>query len=394
MLPTHVYVHVPFCARRCTYCDFAIAVRRTVPRAEYLTALGVELDRWATSRGDLRAVAAHATASDGSERANGTWTASTLYLGGGTPSRLGGDGAAELLQSVRQRMVLAPDAEITIEANPEDVDRTVARAWREAGVTRVSLGVQSFDDAVLRWMHRTHDARGAHAAVEALRAEGLDNISLDLIFALPAGMERHWRRDLEAAIALRPAHLSIYGLTLEPATPLGRWRDRGLVSEAPEESYEREFLAAHDALCGAGFEHYEISNYARPGMRSRHNASYWEGAPYAGLGPSAHAFDGTRRAWNASSYTEWRRRLLGGQTAVGGVEELGTGERRLEEVYLGLRTVRGVRITAAMHELVDRWSAAGWAVVKGEHLTLTAAGWLRLDAFVDLLTEPGSHFYV
>jgi oxygen-independent coproporphyrinogen-3 oxidase len=197
----------------------------------------------------------------------------TLYLGGGTPSRLGGEGVARLVELVRQRRPLASDVELTIEANPEDVTRESAERWRAAGVNRLSLGAQSFDDDVLAWMHRTHRGDAVISAVTAAREAGIADVSLDLIFALPDPLGRDWARDLERAIALEPTHVSLYGLTVEPRTPLGRWTARGSVAEAPEERYESELLLAHERLTAADFEHYEVSNYAKPGRRARHNSS-------------------------------------------------------------------------------------------------------------------------
>jgi oxygen-independent coproporphyrinogen-3 oxidase len=258
MPPRHLYIHVPFCARRCSYCDFSIAVRSTTPVEEYITALGRELDGL---RGDLE-----------------TATLETLYLGGGTPSRLGGLGIRDLLTSVRNSATIARDAEITIEANPDDVNDMAAAHWVAAGVNRVSLGSQSFDDAALKWMHRTHDSSQIDRAVRTLRRAGIENISLDLIFALPANLNRSWESDLVRALDLEPAHLSLYGLTVEARTPIARWADRGATVQGSEETYEDEFLTAHETMTAAGFDHYEVSNFARPGFFSRHNSAYWTSA--------------------------------------------------------------------------------------------------------------------
>jgi oxygen-independent coproporphyrinogen-3 oxidase len=363
----HVYIHVPFCARRCVYCDFAIAVRRHVPVDEYVESVERELTVRFPDRDP--------------------WQLETLYLGGGTPSRLGGAGVARLLELLHTRLSLAPDAEVTLEANPEDVTTEATRAWRSAGVTRLSLGAQSFDDAVLRWMHRTHDARTIRVAVEHAHAGGIDDISLDLIFALPREIERSWESDLAAALALQPKHLSLYGLTTEPATPLGRWRDRGIVTEAPDESYEREFLYADQVMSDAGFEHYEVSNFGRPGHRARHNSMYWRGVPYAGLGPGAHEFDGSTRRWNVDPYVEWQRRLADQVDPIGGDELLDQESRAAEAVYLGLRTSDGLRLTGAELVRTQAWVDAGWgAITDTDRLTLTPLGWLRLDSLAADLT--------
>jgi putative oxygen-independent coproporphyrinogen III oxidase len=373
MHPRHLYVHVPFCARRCSYCDFSIAVRSAVPEREYAAAIGCELA--------LRFPHGE------------PWELETLYLGGGTPTKLGGGGVARLLDTLRERVTLAPGAEVTIEANPEDLSSEAARAWRAAGVNRVSLGAQSFDDRVLAWMHRTHDAAAIARAVGAARDAGFGDLSLDLIFAVPDCLERDWDRDLASAVALEPTHLSLYGLTVEPATPLGRWFERGLVSEAPEERYEREFLAAHDVLSAAGLAHYEVSNHARAGYEARHNSSYWRRVPYAGLGPSAHEFDGDARRWNVSSYAAWMARLAERQDPMADREAISAESRLLEEVYLGLRTVRGLQLLPGEIDGLQSWLAQGWAVVEPpEMLRLTPAGWLRMDTLTKLLTDLRSRY--
>lgn len=362
-----MYVHVPFCARRCSYCDFAIAVRRVVPVDEYVTGVGRELALRYPS--------------------NTPWSIDTLYFGGGTPSRLGGDGVVRLIDVFRRRIDLRGDEEITIEANPEDVTIESARAWRDAGVNRLSLGSQSFDEAILKWMHRTHDAAAIGRAVDAARRAGIENLSLDLIFALPERTRRSWEVDVARGLELEPSHLSLYGLTIEPHTPLGRWHSRGDVVESPEERYESEFLHAHDALTAAGLEHYEVSNFGRPGMHSRHNASYWSGAPYAGIGPAAHEFDGAVRRWNTGPYAEWVRRLAGNEDPVDGQEALTDDNRAAEAVYLGLRTVAGLTLTPGELAHAQPWIDAGWATLRdGDRLALTPLGWLRLDALAADLT--------
>jgi putative oxygen-independent coproporphyrinogen III oxidase len=371
MLPRHLYVHVPFCARRCSYCDFSIAVRDVVPVDEYVDAVGAELA--------LRFAG------------NEPWELDTLYFGGGTPSRLGAAGVARLLATICRRVTLVPDAEVTLEVNPEDATAQAAAAWRSAGVNRVSLGTQSFDDRALAWMRRTHDGARAEHAVEVVRAAGIDNVSLDLIFALPTVLERSWESDLERALGLAPSHVSLYGLTVEQATPLGRWVERGEVAEPPEERYEEEFLRAHDAMTAAGFEHYEVSNFARPGRRSRHNWAYWSGAAYAGIGPAAHGFDGGHRRWNVAPYEQWRRRLATGLDPVGGTEALTAENRVTEAVYLGLRTAAGLRLSGGEVGSVRPWIQAGWATVEdGARLVLRAPGWLRLDALTQSLTAARS----
>jgi oxygen-independent coproporphyrinogen III oxidase len=375
--PRHVYVHVPFCARRCAYCDFAIAVRPRVPVDEYVAALAREL---AIRLGP-------AAAADARE----PWPVDTLYFGGGTPSRLGGEGLARAVDVLRDRIELQAGAEVTAEANPEDVTPEAVDAWVHAGINRLSLGSQSFDPGVLRWMHRTHDETQIVRAVAVARAGGIEELSLDLIFALPEGIARSWDDDLRRALALRPAHLSLYGLTVEPATPLARWVDRQDVAEADEDRYADEFLRAHEALVGAGYEHYEVSNFALPGRRARHNSAYWSGVPYLGLGPAAHGFDGATRRWNVAAYAAWARTIQQGHDPVAGSESLDDAARDAERVYLGLRTRDGLVLRDDDEaSAVAPWIEAGWAERVGDRVRLTADGWLRLDALAASLTVVGS----
>ena len=370
----HLYVHVPFCARRCVYCDFSIAVRSHVPVDEYLVALDRE---WSTRHRESE------------------FELETLYVGGGTPSKLGGEGVSRLLDQMRRHVTLREDAEITLEANPEDVSPDVVRAWQRSGVNRVSLGVQSFDDGVLAWMHRTHDSKKARQAVEVLREGGIANLSVDLIFAAPASIERSWERDLETALQLDLPHLSVYGLTVEPHTPLGRWVARKDVSEAGEETFEMEYLLAHRTLTAAGYEHYEVSNYGRPDWHSRHNWAYWNRSAYGGVGPSAHEFDGDARRWNASAYTEWLARVARGEDPREGREKLNESQRLAERVYLDLRTSTGLCITDVEEDEVTRLLEAGWAALTGDStLRLTGPGWLRLDSIANSLTPLRSRSYL
>jgi oxygen-independent coproporphyrinogen-3 oxidase len=248
----------------------------------------------------------------------------------------------------------------------------------------VSLGAQTFNDAGLEWMHRTHNSAQIARAVSMLRRGGIDNISLDLIFSLPDHIGRSWRDDLDRALELEPAHLSLYGLTIEPMTSLGKWADRGQVVQGGEEGYEEEFLLAHDTLSAAGFEHYEVSNFARPGKRSRHNSAYWTGVSYLAAGPSAHSFDGEVRRWNVAAYVEWMRRLAKGDSVVAGEETLTPDNRASEAAYLGLRTSTGFLLDAGDPSNLRAWQDAGWAIVINDHgqtrVRLTPTGWLRLDS--------------
>jgi oxygen-independent coproporphyrinogen-3 oxidase len=281
--------------------------------------------------------------------------------------------------------------EVTLEANPEDVTPTSAGAWAAAGVNRVSLGVQSFHEGVLQWMHRSHDVEAAPRAVRSLRRAGIDAVSLDLIFGLPEKVQRDFRLDLQRAVDLGPDHLSVYGLTVEQRTALGHWTARGTVMVAPDTQHEIEFLLAHEVLGAAGFEHYEVSNYARPGHRSRHNAAYWNGSSYLGLGPSAHSFRDGVRSWNVAPWAAYATRLENGDDPEDGRERLTLTQQRLERAYLGLRTTDGVDTAdvPGWHSAAgDAAIEAGWLVVDRSpgRIRTTPAGWLRLDSLVQALT--------
>jgi oxygen-independent coproporphyrinogen III oxidase len=359
----HVYLHVPFCARRCSYCDFAIAVRRDVPSAAYTDATLREWGGWQNHE---------------------IWAESpgveSVYFGGGTPSRLEPGAIARILQRIAADRAVAPGAEVTLEANPDDVTREAARGWRAAGVSRVSLGAQSFDPAVLGWMHRTHSAEQIGTAVATLRNAGIADLSLDLIFGLPVALGRNWRADLDQGLALRPDHLSLYGLTLEDHTPLARWTARGEVAPVDEDRYAAEFLQADAVMRQAGYEHYEVSNYALPGRQARHNSAYWRRAPFIGIGPSAHSGWGANRRWNLREWAAYERAMSAGESPVAGTERLDEEAVELEELYLGLRTREGISRDRLPQDTAEAWIDAGWAAESGGRVRLTPEGWLRLDA--------------
>ncbi|HYL55966.1 MAG TPA: radical SAM family heme chaperone HemW [Gemmatimonadales bacterium] len=369
----HVYVHVPFCRRRCSYCDFSIAVRKRIPAQAYVDTVLRELDL--VSHGPSEWV-----------------PLDTLYLGGGTPSLLPPDALATLLARLFDAFssTLTLDAaEVTLEANPEDVTPETAAAWRRAGFNRVSLGAQSFDDRVLAWMHRPHDAARIGSALRALRGAGFDNVSLDLIFALPSELGRDWGRDLDQALALFPSHLSLYGLTVEQRTPLARWISRGAASAPSDERYADEYLSAHERLARDGYHFYEVSNAAREGRRARHNSAYWSGRAYLGLGPAAHSYDGRRRYWNIAAWDAYRRAVAAGSPMVESEEVLTEEQRELERLYLSLRTDAGLPLADLYRPRsasTDLWLQRGWVELRDQRLVCTPEGWLRLDTLVNALT--------
>lgn len=373
--PRSLYIHVPFCARRCSYCDFAVEAVRRPPVEEWLNAVVRELELIAAERGWAEPLQLE-----------------TLYIGGGTPSLLGTGVMARLVERIAPLAVLEAGAEWTCEANPESFDDALAVDWRSAGVNRLSFGAQSFDVGVLRWMGRLHGVEGPARAIAAARKAGFDNYSIDLIFGLPERLARDWSSDLDRALGLDPAHVSLYGLTAEAGAPLGRWVAEGSERLADEDRYADDYLLAHERLTSAGFDHYEVSNFARPGRGSRHNFAYWTGAPYVALGPGAHGYYPPIRRWNLRSWSAYRDALAVGRLPVDGEERIDRDAAALEAVWLGLRTHRGYPLKGDDPERWDvarRWVASGWATLDQNVVCLTPDGWLLLDRLAVELHDAG-----
>ena len=359
----HLYIHAPFCARRCSYCDFAVHVARTPPVDAWLDAVDAEVRLTFEARGWSR-----------------PRRLDTLYVGGGTPSLLGRGAMPRLAERLSAWFDLGGLVEWTAEANPESIDAALARDWREAGIRRVSLGVQTFHEPALRWMGRLHGADGGRRGVDAVRAGGIDDVSVDLIFALPARLGRDWAADLAAAVELEPTHVSLYGLTAEAGAHLGRRVAEGRETMADDDAYAREYRLAADTLGARGFEHYEVSNFARPGRRSRHNTAYWTGADYLGIGPGAHSFVGGERWWNERDWNAWAGTVVGGRLAIVDSETLTVEQARLERIWLGLRHDAGFGgpVGGRQARLLDAWEARGLLASRAP-VALSVDGWLLLD---------------
>ncbi len=316
-----IYVHIPFCASRCIYCDFFSTLRLEEAGARYVEAVIAEAR---LRREELRGE-----------------QVKTLYMGGGTPSQLPLSLFSRLVEGLREVFGLEMVEEFTVEANPDDVTREWCEGMVSLGVNRVSMGVQSFEDDILLHIGRRHTARQVVEALERLRSAGINNISIDLIFGLPGQTVDSWTESVKQALSLRPQHISAYGLTYEEGTRLWSQREHGKVVEVPEEQCLEMYRILVELLQGTGYEHYEISNFALPGYRSRHNSSYWNNTPYLGLGAAAHSYNGTVRRYNPADLNAYIDKLLSGQVAYQ-EEELTLWERYDERVMLGLRTSEGV----------------------------------------------------
>ncbi|WP_302355745.1 radical SAM family heme chaperone HemW [uncultured Alistipes sp.] len=366
-----IYLHIPFCKRICAYCDFYKSADLRQMDA-LIEAMHRELD---ARRGYL-----------------GGEVVETRYFGGGTPSLCPPEEIGALLRHTEELFDCSRAEETTLEANPDDLTPRYLAAVRRAGIDRLSIGIQSFDDDCLKLMNRRHTARQAAEAVHNAQKEGFGNITVDLIFGVPGFGGDSLRRSLEKAIGLGVQHISAYHLTIEPDTAFGRRAARGAFAPVEEQVSEEEFLTVHDTLTAAGFEHYEVSNFALPGFRARHNAAYWHGVKYLGIGPAAHSFDGRERRWNPASVG----RYIAGEEAE--CEILSPRDRFNEFVMTRLRTAEGIDLNEAAarfgtesaerirHEAA-RWIEAGVAELRGAHLALPPRRMLLSDAVIESLFE-------
>lgn len=272
-------------------------------------------------------------------------TVETIYFGGGTPSLMPGVFLQEILDTIRNVFSVSPDAEVTLEANPDDFSPEKVGQWKSSGINRLSIGIQSFFEADLVWMNRAHNATMAHDAISMAQQAGITNISVDLIYGGPTLSDEHWKQNLEQVFASGVPHLSSYALTVEPSTALDVMITKGRKEPVDPDKQARHFEMLMEAAAEAGFEQYEISNLAKPGWRSRHNSSYWQGIPYLGIGPSAHSFDGKKRRWNISNNALYLSSIEGNLIPFE-EEELTTENRINEYLMTSLRTIEGISLTA------------------------------------------------
>ena len=356
-----LYVHFPFCAAKCIYCDFYSRVRKDWN--PYVEALLRELSDRKNESVKMPGQAGH-----------DVLVPTTLYFGGGTPSLLPAGLLARGADAVRETFRVAAFEEFTVEVNPDDVTADKAAALRAAGATRISMGIQSFDDRHLRWMRRRHTAADALTAFGRLRAASFDNLSLDLIFGFTGLSDEDWLHSIEQALALQPEHISCYQMT-------GRWAD------PDEDRCQRQYLLLQERLEKAGIHQYEVSNYARPGFKSRHNRAYWAREPYLGFGPGAHSFDGDRRrSWNTPDIDAYLANRPGGE------EHLSDREVFEEKVMLALRTVPGLALSsltpaeramlAQKEPVLERLSKTGKLMVTSDSVRIPAAGLFVSDGII------------
>ena len=315
-----IYIHIPFCKRRCIYCDF-FSTTQSEKKAEYVHALVRELEMRKDYVGEEEI--------------------ETIYLGGGTPSQLSQEELEEIFTYIYKVYKVTPDAEITLEANPDDLTPEYVSMLRSLPINRISMGIQTFQEETLKLLHRRHTARQAIEAFRRCREAGFQNISIDLMYGLPGETLETWEQDLQQAIDLHPEHISAYHLIYEEGTTLWNLREQNKVEEAEEELSLTLFKTLIERLTKAGYQHYEISNFCLPGLHSRHNSSYWTGKKYLGCGPSAHSFDGISRQWNVSSLEKYLEGIRSNQLDFE-LEELDLYTRYNDFVITSIRTCWGM----------------------------------------------------
>ena len=368
----HLYLHIPFCKQACHYCDF-----------HFSTSLGQKsalVDALCT---EIRLQKDYLP----------TRMLETVYFGGGTPSLLSERELAQIFETIHAHFTIASNAngepaEITLEANPDDLNAQKLRVLRQY-VNRLSIGIQTFDEATLRWMNRAHSAPEAEACVALAREAGFDNLSVDLIYGIPGRNASCWRTDLEKMLALEVPHLSAYALTIEPDTAFGRWQQKGKLPPADEALAADQFTELTHTLTQTGYEHYEISNFAQPGHYARHNTAYWQRKPYLGIGPSAHSYNGHSRQYNIANNARYIAEIQRGDIPAQR-EELTTADQVNEYLLTGLRTQWGCSLTEltsllgtdfASQQAQDLGAmyASGWLTNEGDRLRLTNTGKLFAD---------------
>ena len=355
-----LYFHIPFCKKLCGYCDFLRSVKvQYLPNVVEM--MHRELDE---QQGFL------------TDRA-----IRTIYFGGGTPSLLHPSEIERLIEHSRQIFDCSAVEEITIEVNPDDITDDYVSALRQTSVNRVSMGIQSLNDECLQFMGRRHNAAGAVSAVNRLRRAGFDNISVDVIFGVP-GFEESLESTLTEVLKLNVEHISAYHLTIEPATRFGKMLAKGDISQVSEQRSEDEFLTVHQRFTEAGFEHYEVSNFAKPSRRSRHNSSYWTGTQYLGIGPGAHSFNGTTRRWCDQDVKEYC------QAVEYGSETLSAIDRLNEYIMVSLRRVEGIDLET----ISSHWSREDAERIERAAEPFLESGWLVKDGAK--IAVPADHFLV
>lgn len=361
-----LYLHVPFCRQACHYCDFHFSTSRTNADA-LIDAMAKEL----SLRKDFLAGE----------------TLSTIYFGGGTPSLLTAKQLEKLFSAIRKNFLIQENAEITLEANPDDISKETLPVWKAFGVNRLSIGIQSFQDADLRFMNRAHSAAEAIAAISVARQFDFHDLTIDLIYGTPTMNDEAWEQNLSLLEQLDLPHFSAYALTVEPRTALAQFVRNRMVPQPAEEQAAAQFQYLMDWSRKAGYEQYEISNFAKPQRYSRHNTAYWQGISYLGIGPSAHSFDGRQRTWNIRNNPEYIRKLESGELFFE-IEVLSENNRYNEYVMTALRTCWGI----SREKLANEFGVTVLESIENPLVKFKTYGWVADDGKSIWLTDQGKLF--
>lgn len=369
-----IYIHIPFCRKKCTYCDFHFSTTFEKYRSRMVDTIVREL----VSR-----------ANELDEEVN------TIYFGGGTPSVLSGDELSKILSSIQQNYQLSKLVEVTLEANPDDIDRQQLIEWMSGGVNRLSIGVQSFRSEDLKWMNRSHTAEQSIVAVSLAQEAGFDNITIDLIYGLPNMTLKEWEDQIDQVIALNVPHISAYCLTVEPNTVLSHLTKTGKLTTPGDQLQSEEFTLLRNKLIQSGFVQYEVSNFGKEDFESKHNSAYWKGEKYVGVGPSAHSYNGELRRWNIANNQQYMQMVETGEKYFEN-ELLSTKDRFNELLLTGLRTIYGVHKEELsktlepkpeFYEHIKQFKGKGWLTEEEEYYKLTPEGLLFADHIASELFE-------
>ena len=358
-----IYIHIPFCKSRCKYCDFFSTIHLE-KQSQYVQALLMEMqDRLPIS--------------------NSRYPISTIYIGGGTPSTLQVEDLQTIVEAIR-REAKGERQEITLEANPGDITEEKVRAWREMGINRLSIGIQSFHDELLQLIGRRHNAEQARRAVATAQAAGFNNISIDLMYAQPSQTMEMWKKDVAEALQLGVQHISTYGLIYEEGTALTTLLDHGVIEAVDEDTEMQMYDYIVAELTAQGYIHYEVSNFALPNCESQHNSNYWNDTPYIGLGAGAHSYDGQVRSWNISDLDSYIAQAMGHQLQPE-TERLTDEQRHTERVMLGLRTNRGVAMEDINSHKAEAYIQQGLLQQVGTRVVATTKGFHILNRIIEEL---------
>ncbi|MBK8087352.1 MAG: radical SAM family heme chaperone HemW [Chitinophagaceae bacterium] len=363
-----IYIHIPFCRQACHYCNFHFSTSLRY-KNDFVAALLKEIElQSANNYLENRVI-------------------ETIYFGGGTPSLLSNEEVKSILNKVHEQFGVVPDAEITLEANPDDVTDEKLAVWKAAGINRLSIGIQSLFDEDLQWMNRAHTANDAKQVIQKARAAGFDNFTVDLIYGTPGLTDDKWKQNMNWVLQQNITHLSCYALTVEEKTPLDKQIRLHQKVDVDPEQQSRQFIMLMETMKLAGFEHYEISNFAKPGHRSKHNSSYWHGTHYLGFGPSAHSFNGNSRQWNVANNQQYIQSLQQNSIPFE-KEELSSVQQLNEYIMTSLRLMEGCDLNLVQEKFGEKYAVQ----LKAESISFVNKSWLMEADNYLVLTGEGKLF--